>query len=82
VVLGLWTLDVGNLISSGFVPAAGMRVRVKIGCWQLFLFGFVPVAGMNVSMNNYFGCWLLAIGGWNFSLLFMPPATAAEWRLK
>jgi hypothetical protein len=50
VVLGLWTLDVGRwrLFSSGFVPAAGMRVRVKIGLWTLdvghwqFLFIFVP----------------------------------------
>jgi hypothetical protein len=49
VKIGYWLLAIGfwRLFSSGFVPAAGMRVRVKVGmrhearvaasCWFWFL---------------------------------------------
>jgi hypothetical protein len=58
VKIGYWLLAIGfwRLFSSGFVPAAGIRVRVKIGHWTLdvghwqFLFIFLPPRGMWVRV--------------------------------
>jgi hypothetical protein len=88
-VFGYWLLAIGcwQLFSSGFVPAAGRRVRMKIGGRRksevrskLIFIRFCAGDGMRVSMKNHFGCWLLAIGCWHCSFLFVPERSRA-WML-
>jgi hypothetical protein len=59
VKIGYWLLAIGfwRLLLSGFVPAAGMRVRVKISysllaIGNLFSFVFAPSLGMRVRVKG------------------------------